>query len=717
MAKEIATGITDDNQPMFVSWTNEPERIKAMQDLALYQVSENSGRERSKANRGYPNYKSVDTNVNVRPTFTRDSYEYFRPEESTPKKRKEIVTTCDSAYYRVGLIKNVIDLMGDFACQGIKIVHKDDKAQKVFEKWADKVRLRERSERFLNILYRLGTVGVMSNYATVNNIDVKNIQSFMDPKEVIVDNQRPASEIPWSYTFLHPNTIEVIGGEMTIFGAAKPKYGLVIPDSIKKKILNPTTLVDKQTVANLPPEVVKAAKSNEPMPLDDNFAAYFYKKDDWEQFPKPMIYAILDDVMMLEKLKLTDLAACDGAISSVRLWRLGDLDNKIMPTPAAVAKLSEIISNNVGGGAYDLIWDATLDFKESSSDISKFLGEAKYGPTLNRIYAGLGIPPTLTGSATASGFTNNYISLKTLTERLEYGRSVLVSFWNTQMRLLQKALGLREPPQVVFDRMTLSDETAEKTLLLGLLDRQIISEETVRDRFGEITGIESARIKREEDKRAKEELPPKASPFHNPQTKEELQKMFVQHGSVAPSEAGVTLKPKKDGEKTPMDIKGANDAKKARGVPGQGRPKTSKDKTKRKTKTVKPRSKAELLETVMWAKQAQDSISAFVLPKMLSVYGKSNARSLSDTQLLAIEKLKFDLLAKIQPFSTIDNDLLNTVAVQDGENPISTVYNQLVADYVNRNQKQPTIDESREIRAYSYGMFFNGENDDAKIND
>ena len=46
------------------------------------------------------------------------------------------------------------------------------------------------------------------------------------------------------------------------------------------------------------------------------------------------------------------------------------------------------------------------------------LGSEKYTSVLNSIYAGLGVPPTLTGMATnGGGFTNNFISLKTLVER------------------------------------------------------------------------------------------------------------------------------------------------------------------------------------------------------------------------------------------------------------------------------------------------------------
>ena len=49
------------------------------------------------------------------------------------------------------------------------------------------------------------------------------------------------------------------------------------------------------------------------------------------------------------------------------------------------------------------------------------------------IYAALGIPPTLTGTFGASGTTNNFISLKTLTERLNYVRSIVINFWEEQI--------------------------------------------------------------------------------------------------------------------------------------------------------------------------------------------------------------------------------------------------------------------------------------------
>ena len=61
----------------------------------------------------------------------------------------------------------------------------------------------------------------------------------------------------------------------------------------------------------------------------------------------------------------------------------------------------------------ELARESELSFKESSSDVYKFLGSEKYTAVLNSIYAGLGVPPTLTGMANnGGGFTNNLSHLK-----------------------------------------------------------------------------------------------------------------------------------------------------------------------------------------------------------------------------------------------------------------------------------------------------------------
>ena len=133
----------------------------------------------------------------------------------------------------------------------------------------------------------------------------------------------------------------------------------------------------------------------------------------------------------------------------------------------------------------DLVWGPELKFTESQSQVYKFLGGDKYQPVLTSIYAGLGIPPTLTGASSGGGYSNNFVSLKTLIERLEYGREVLSQFWRHEIKIVQKAMGFRLPAEIHFDSIILSDEAAQKKLLMDLADRDIISQETLLERFRE----------------------------------------------------------------------------------------------------------------------------------------------------------------------------------------------------------------------------------------
>ena len=176
----------------------------------------------------------------------------------------------------------------------------------------------------------------------------------------------------------------------------------------------------------------------------------------------------------------------------------------------------------------DMVWGPELKFTESQSQVYRFLGSEKYQPVLTSIYAGLGIPPTLTGAAGGGGYTNNYVSLKTLVERLEYGREILSTFWRKEIAIVQKAMGFRYPAEIHFDSIVLSDEAAQKKLLMDLADRDIISQETLLERFREIPSIEKVRVKREvRDRDTEAFTPQKASPYHNPQHAHDVAKIGI----------------------------------------------------------------------------------------------------------------------------------------------------------------------------------------------
>jgi hypothetical protein len=566
-------------------------------------------------------FLDIETNKSVRPGFRHSDYYAFRSEEQVPLRQKRAIKMCMDAYDKVGIVRNIIDLMGDFGSQGINIVHENKSVEKFFRQWYKKVEGKERSERFLNNLYKTGQVFVYKSYADITPEITKYIKSMGQDIVVEVPNIEKGT-IPWRYNFFNPLTIDMKDGNISIFLGRKnfeitatSFFDNFKDGSIPAKVLE-----------TLPPSIKNSIKKGEKkIPLDpERLHIAYYKKDDWQQWAHPLTYAILDDIIMLEKMRLADLSALDGAISNIRLWTIGNLDHKILPNKNAINKLRNILASNVGGGTMELVWGPELSYTESNSQVYKFLGSEKYQSVLNSIYAGLGVPPTLTGIAgNGGGFTNNFISLKTLVERLQYGRDQLVKFWEKELEVVRRAMGFRKSAHIVFDQMSLSDEAAEKNLLIQLADRDIISHETILERFKEVPSVEKVRLRREQKERKNDAYPDKASPFHNANHKQEIEKIDKQAETQKVEQ-------------------------KSKEIKNNGRPPLKKDNGPRKKRVDTPKSTPGLADMIVWAIDAFDSISKNINQAFLSVNNKTNMRQLTKSQVLDLETLKLDVLTNVQ---------------------------------------------------------------------
>jgi hypothetical protein len=328
------------------------------------------------------------------------------------------------------------------------------------------------------------------------------------------------------------------------------------------------------------------------------------------------------------------------------------------------------------------------------------------------IHSGLGVPQSLAGgsSSSNSGFTNNYISMKTLIERLEYGRRVLMDFWNDELKYIQKAMGWRFAPKVVYDHKVLSDESTERQLLLDMWDRDIMATETMQEMCRRDPMLEDMRIRREMKRRETGRMPPKASPYHSAEKEFEMNKLAFQGGTVAPSEVGVNLKPKKEGEKTPQELQHESQLKiavekekmKPKPIGKAGRPKTAKDKTKRKTKKVTPRSSA--FNLFVWASSAQDTVAEMLKPAILQQFGKKNMRSLTKAEQQKAEDMKFIVLANLEPYSTVSKEIVYNILANNPKHNanIKRVFEETKALFETQYEKTPSIEDSREIFSTAY---------------
>lgn len=630
---------------------------------------------------GYQTFDGIETNRSVRPEYTRMDYDAFRENAALPTNKRQAIKLSMEAYRKVGLIKNIIDLMSDFTCQGISVIHRNTSSERIYQQWAKKVRFRERSERFANIFYRAGNVVCYRSYADVTPSLKEYMKTIANDISFTPQKITP-NRIPMAYTFFNPLSLNV-----------KEDGNLYLSIANKAQFLDYGTYNHSFNIHNVPKSVFEKLpkqlreqlnKDKKEILLEnDRLRLFFYKKDDWDQWADPMIAAILDDVNLLEKMKLADISALDGAISNIRLWRLGDLEHQILPNKEGIDRLRQILASNQGGGTMELVWGPELDFKESSTDVHKFLGSEKYTSVLNAIYAGLGVPPTLTGLANSGGgFTNNFISLKTMVERLQYCRDALVEFWSVELEILQKALGLRYPAEIRFDHMSLSDEAAEKQLLVQLADRDIISYETLLERFKENPSIEERRVRKEFEERTGESMPLKAGPFHNGDFSQDMQKMDKQ------------LKHNKEVQQLRMKESKNKDNSKP-----NGRPPNTKDSAPRKQRKDTPRSKPGVAELIFWSNSTIGVVSEKLNKAFLETCGKSNLRQLTKSQFKDLERLKLDVFTNLEPLEDVKDDDIFFILQSGYRTPVELLE---ILESKNVTIENTPIDEYRSLAISLY---------------
>jgi hypothetical protein len=709
---EIIQDAVTQNEEAYVTWGDDLQSKQEALKLSSESLAEYNGIEKSVGRRTRLDFSNLDSNVDGRPGLTKSDYYSFRPEEAVPSKIKNVIRRADDIYQRVGLVKNVIDLMGDFACQGIRVVHPNKRVERFYKAWFKKVSGKDRSERFLNNLYRSANIVISRQTAKISTKTIDRMYKATAAADIVNpeydDIELAKKEIPWKYTFIDPVYVDVLGGALSSF-ASKKIYGVTLPSNLRRTINAPKNDAERNIISQLPQDILEAAKTKKPYVLNpDKVLVFHYKKDDWQVWAYPMIYAIMDDITILEKLKLADMCALDGAVSNIRIFKLGSLEHKIAPTKAAASKLSAILGNNVGGGTMDLVWGPDIELLESNTNVHNFLGEEKYKPHLNSVYAGLGIPPTLTGTFGAAGTTNNFISLKTLTQRLQYGRDVLVSFWEKELEIVQKSMGFKYPGKIEFDRMDLSNEDAEKALLIQLADRNVISDELLQMRFGVDPSMEKYRLNRETRDRDGERMVPKAGPYYDANFENNLKKIALQLGVATPSQVGLELEPNKRGEKNAIQMKAEfPSAPKIGntspiGVSGQGRPRNSKDSSQRKTKDFAPQTGASL---ALWANEAQDKISEIVNPMLLEFYAKDNLRKLSAQESKELDLFKTKILLNIEPNTKIDENGVNSAIARVNNSETSDMLNSLnfwIKQINNELDRQLNTEEIRSIKSSFY---------------
>lgn len=639
----------------------------------------------------------------TRQEYTRYNYNNVRPSERVPSTFVDSLMFSNESYYTISIVRNIVDLMADFCVKGLDWAHPNRNVQSFMRSWYNKVDGNNISERFCNYLIRLGNLCLVPEYSKIPDMIAQEWRKTRGAefKEVKVSNLR----IPSSYTFIDVTALtEKLDSTST---TSNRVFSLCANGGLISTFSNHTTGYRLQSgttfsgrlYQSLPPHIRNKVHSSSgliELKENEDVYIYHYRKDDWDTWARPIILSIAEPLIMLKKMHLADSSALDGVISNVRLWRVGYIDqtnvlNSVIPEPYILEKIRDMIKANISGGVLDIVWGPDLDFKESSSNSYEFLYPEKYSQVMAEIYDGFGINPGLAGGLSSngqSGMSNNAISMKVLVERLSYIRNKLTDFWMGESKKIQKAMGFSSPAIVTFDDAVFSDEISYKKLLIELYDRDVLTQEGLREEFNIIESVENGRQLRETKRRKNGKMPPKASPYHDPMVKEKLTSDLIKSGNI-------------DGDEMNIDVKKEDVFSKDKG----GRPVGTRDSVKRDTKNVSPKKAfaADFLEMKVWARESFDKISDVIGPNYLKEVGKNNFRQLTQEEAEDFENIKLSILCSINPFSDISKDVIQASAESIKDITLEKeIRNNLINELSLKMNRIPTMDDKRTAASAAY---------------
>lgn len=560
------------------------------------------------------------------------------------------------AYKGFGIIKNVIDLMCNFASEGITINHPRPAIRKFYKRWAQLVDLEGRVKDILREYYKYGNVFIYTTMGTMNDSDYTRMKTAQGDNNDPADGERTKEalkqrgknpgdrEIPWRYTLLNPFQIFATGSEF--YG--ETSWVFVMDENTYQKYKDARTkdpeLYDflDDTEMNLPQEFkdkITSDSKNRIIKLDSKkLWPLHYMKDDHEDWADPMIWPVIGDVMYKNKLRAMDISVCDSAISAVTIFKLGNMEKGFIAPAEHLAAFAQMLRTPTY--AMNMVWNDAISVDSSYPPVDKILGIAKYESVDKDIMKGLGIPEILVGGD-GGNYSSAFLGVRTLLERLEEGRREVMKWIDSQLRLIATAMGHRDVPTVKFGQMSLRDENAEKQLIMGLADRGLISVEAVHEVFGFETEIEAERLKAEKKLAEEEGIFQKHGPFTDPMsdmTKEEEMKMASKQKIVE---------------------------QKAKPVSPNGRPGNSKNIKQKKKRVTKPTGMAAWTDTQTVAAAKYEEIEKLLTAKVVGLRNVKSWKSLNQEDKDCLDGLVAAVLSGVQLNDTVNDELVNKLLAQE----------------------------------------------------
>src|SRR5690606_29017346 len=339
------------------------------------------------------------------------------------------------AYKGFGIVKNVIDLMCNFASEGLTVIHKTPAIQRFYQRWFEITGMDSVAKHILRSYYKTGNVHIYTTMGEIDDATYSKMRSTRGKAKRTVGASK--KQIPWQYTILNPFQMELVGNKF-IGGS---QCVCVLDEERKNdagKIYgNDSKSIDDldATKLNLPEEFKSALGGDGVVRLNpNNLHVIQYMKDDHEDWADPMVWPVMNDIIYKNSLRAMDMSVVNSTINAITIFKLGLSKEGFVAPESHYKKLSEMLRTPTY--SHNLIWNDAISMESNYPPIEKILSIDKYKSVDRDILAGLGIPGILVNGAEGGSLSNAFLQVRTLLERLEDGRSEVMRWINKQIRIV-----------------------------------------------------------------------------------------------------------------------------------------------------------------------------------------------------------------------------------------------------------------------------------------
>ncbi len=423
------------------------------------------------------NYKNIDQLYTPTTNYTDSNY------NNSCLSAKDMIRLTQKAYYGLGSVRRVVDILKDFSASDIYFSGGSAKTRKFFEAYFKTIGLNTFQNQFFLEYWRSSNCFIYKLKGNINGEGYRKLKQAAGSISVA-----SSAKVPLKYVILNPSDIIFEGTAFFSDGV----YYKVFNAYEVSRLLSPETDGEKLMAKNLPDDlksklsVTKSSRANLSFRIKlnkDDVKAIFNNKQDYEAFAVSMIYPVLDDLEHKLELKQMDRAiakTCQQVVLHVAIGYENKAGEYYFSEEAAKA-IEAIFS--AGDAGKVLITDFTAKLSFIVPQIGELLNPAKYEVVDKDITEGL-MDILFGASGSGEKFSNLSTKVKVFIEKINKSRQVFLDeFLIPEMEIIASTLGFKQVPVPKFKEIDIEDNINYYQVITRLAEVGLLTPEEVFQAF------------------------------------------------------------------------------------------------------------------------------------------------------------------------------------------------------------------------------------------